>query len=108
MTVTRADRQALGGAPAETGTPKGSGYMWSMEFEKMLRKHCCFLTAETALDPDAPMTHLGMDSMAIVSFLMDLEETFGFEFSEEQMTPEMFATPGTLWTALEGYFVSLF
>lgn len=81
--------------------------MWSVKFEEILRKHCSLLQADTALDPDIPASYLGLDSMAIVSFLVDLEEMYGFEFSEEDITPEVFATPGTLWAALEEYFTSM-
>lgn len=40
---------------------------------------------------------LGLNSMAVVQLLTDLEETFGLELPDELVTEETFGTVGSLW-----------
>ena len=39
-----------------------------------------------AISPDATMTELGLDSLALIELLFDLEDKFGIEFPEERVT----------------------
>jgi acyl carrier protein len=73
---------------------------WPDQYEKLLRAHCRFLGDGSPVDPDTHLATLGMDSMEIVSLIVDLEDGFGFQLPEELLAPEVFATPGTLWDAL--------
>jgi len=42
-----------------------------------------------------------LDSMAVVNVITALEEYFGVEFDDEEITAEMFETVGTLTAAVE-------
>ena len=39
-----------------------------------------------AISHDATMTELGLDSLALIELLFDLEDKFGIEFPEERVT----------------------
>lgn len=73
---------------------------WTDQYEALLRAHCRLDDGVTFLQPDTGFALLGVDSMEIVSLVVDLEDELGFEFPEDLLTPEVFATPGTLWDAL--------
>jgi acyl carrier protein len=75
-------------------------YEWTDEYEALLRAHCRPDDGVTSIQPDTRLAHLGIDSMEVVSLVVDLEDLLGFEFPEDLLTPEVFATPGTLWEAL--------
>ncbi|MFC8426342.1 phosphopantetheine-binding protein [Streptomyces sp. NPDC057236] len=74
---------------------------WDSRFEKVLRAHLPLLGADRALAPDAALSGLGLDSLASVQLLVSLEETFEVAIPDEMLTPENFATPGSLWTAVD-------
>lgn len=49
--------------------------------------------AQTAVpDPEANLADAGLDSLRIVGFLLDLERTFGIQFSPQEMNAENFQT----------------
>lgn len=60
-----------------------------------------------AAEPDAdavlehPFDELGVDSLAMVNLIVELENALGITMPDEILTPEAFASPGTLWKALE-------
>lgn len=78
--------------------------MWTDEFEAVLKRHCRFTSEDARLDPDIPMTLLGVDSMEIISLIVDLESVIGAQIPEDALTPQAFATPGALWDMLNHYF----
>ena len=51
-----------------------------------------------AISPDATMTELGLDSLALIELLFDLEDKFGIEFPEERVT---FTTLGEAATVID-------
>ena len=72
---------------------------WPTDFEETLRG---YLAAGSApLDPDVPLTDLGLDSLGMVGLILDLETVLGFSFPEEQVTPATFYSTGSLWAAVE-------
>lgn len=73
----------------------------SENFEFTVRRHCRFIEPQETIDPDALMTSLGADSLEIVELIVDLEDEFRVSFTEELLTPQVFATPGTIWRAIE-------
>lgn len=73
---------------------------WTDQYEALLRAHCRLDEGVACIQPDTAFALLGIDSMEIVSLVVDLEDMLGFEFPEDLLTPEVFATPGTLWDAL--------
>jgi acyl carrier protein len=78
--------------------------MWLDLYERVVRQHCRFVDADSPLDPDTPMTQLGIDSMEIVNLIIDLEDSFEFAIPDDLLAPEVFITPGTLWKALADRF----
>ena len=55
------------------------------------------LTAQTALLGSVPE----LDSMAVVTVLASIEETFGIRIDDEEVSAELFATVGTLTSFVE-------
>ncbi len=72
----------------------------SPEFETVLRRHLKYLAPDAALDPDAPLNKLGLDSMKAVDLVFDLEDELGVALPDEAMTSETFGTARSLWAAL--------
>lgn len=57
--------------------------------------------ADLELDPCTALSALGLDSMALVSLLLDLEETFDFQIPDELLSARTFETATSLWDAIE-------
>ena len=74
--------------------------MWSEPFERAVRGHLHYLPRDVALEPDAPLRDLGLDSLGAVDLLADLEAGFGVRFTDEALDLDTFSTAGTLWTTL--------
>lgn len=72
-------------------------------FVEVLRRQCRFVEPDAPIDMDASLESLGVDSLGMVSLVVDLEDEFQMAIPDELMTDEVFATPTALWTALEGY-----
>jgi acyl carrier protein len=75
--------------------------IWSDDFDVVMRRHCRFIEPQERIDPDALMSSLGADSLEIVELIVDLEIRFRISFSEELLTPQVFATPLGIWSAVE-------
>lgn len=54
---------------------------------------------EQGADPDldAPLTGYGLDSLASISLMLELEDQLAVTFPEESLTPEAFSTTRSLW-----------
>ncbi|GAA2604867.1 MULTISPECIES: phosphopantetheine-binding protein [Streptomyces] len=76
--------------------------MWDTTFEKILRNQLPFLPAAEALDSEAELKDLGLDSMGMVALLSDLESSYGVRFTDDALDASTFATPGVLWRTLGG------
>jgi acyl carrier protein len=74
---------------------------WPTDFEHILRKHCRFTDSETAIDPDASLTALGVDSFGLLVFIFEIEERFSLNFPDAMLTGDAFTTPRTVWRAVE-------
>jgi acyl carrier protein len=73
---------------------------WDERFEAVIRANVPFLPADEPLKPSASLFDLGLDSMGTVQLLLELEETFGVTFPDEALTPEVFASPASLWEVI--------
>ncbi|MFE9040570.1 phosphopantetheine-binding protein [Streptomyces sp. NPDC007818] len=73
---------------------------WTPRFEEVLREHLPLLEDGRDLPPDASLTTLGLDSLSTVHLLIGLEDALGVTIPDALLTPENFATAGTLRTAL--------
>ncbi len=77
-----------------------SAHMWDATFEDLLRKQLPFLPADTALDADAELRDLGLDSMGSVELLTLLEDAYDVRFVDDMLSLVTFRTPAVLWAAL--------
>ena len=82
---------------AETYALASESMEWDERFEAVIRANVQFLPADQSLGPGDSLFDLGLDSMGTIQLLLELEETFGVTFPDEALTPEVFATPGSLW-----------
>jgi acyl carrier protein len=72
---------------------------WTYEFESILRKHLP-LASEGPIPPAAELRDLGLDSMELVSLLLDMEEGFNIMVPDELLVGPTFATAESLWSAV--------
>lgn len=70
-------------------------------FQEMLRRHLKYLDADADLDLDAELKPLGLDSMASLDLLFDIEDTFSVTLPDEYLTEETFTTGRSLKEAVE-------
>lgn len=70
-------------------------------FEEIVTANCPMAEAGKPLSPDVDLVELGMDSLQIISTMLQLEEAFEVTLPEEHMTLETFTTPGHLWAFVE-------
>ncbi|EMF01999.1 acyl carrier protein [Streptomyces mobaraensis NBRC 13819 = DSM 40847] len=73
---------------------------WDDRFEQVLRRNLPDLPAEDALLPEADLMDLGLDSMGMISLLMDLETEYGVRIPESELTFEAFASVAGLWAVV--------
>jgi acyl carrier protein len=71
------------------------------ELEKIVRTCLPYLGADDPLPGDAELPRLGLDSMATVTLLLELEDTLGVEFPDALLVPETFATVRSLRAVCE-------
>ncbi len=60
--------------------------------EAVVRPHLKFLAAGDALEPSRNLGEAGLDSMASIDLLLDLERTFGVAISDDDLTENSFTT----------------
>lgn len=74
---------------------------WPKEFEEVLRGFRGFANPEAEIDPDVPFVALGVDSLTMLSPIVEGEEALGTILSPESLTKESLLTsPGSLWQVL--------
>ena len=59
----------------------------SRKLEAVLRPHLRFLEGNAPLGRDQPLGDLGLDSMAAVNLLLDLEQAFDVQIPDEGLYP---------------------
>jgi acyl carrier protein len=79
---------------------------WPDRFEQILLPYVTDPDHGDALDADIPLAALGIDSMAVVGLMIELEAEFGFSFSEESVNPQTFYSPGSLWSVVSRFATS--
>lgn len=67
----------------------------------LIRSRCRFLPDDAPLNPDAPLSTLGVDSLEIVDLIIEIEDSFGMEIPQELLTPEVFKCARTIWQAVD-------
>lgn len=73
---------------------------WPQTFDALLRRHCRLVADDDAIDQDTELPALGVDSLEVVELIIGFEDEFGIAIPQELLTPQVFATPKTLWTAM--------
>ncbi|WP_395575247.1 phosphopantetheine-binding protein [Streptomyces sp. BK79] len=76
--------------------------MWDEKFEAIVRRHLPFLGHDEELTASTALRDLGLDSLATVELLSDLEHAYDLRFVDEALTLSTFATPERLWLTLRG------
>jgi len=66
----------------------------------VLDQHARLPIGASSLDPDADLFNAGMSSHASVSVMLALEDRFDFEFPDQMLTRNVFATIGALSAAV--------
>ncbi len=72
-----------------------------LRFESVLRPRLRLLAADHPLDYSQNLGKLGLDSMAAIDLLMDLESSLGTPIPDELLTAETFATAQSLLDTLK-------
>lgn len=67
-------------------------------FDGILHKHLPLCDGD--IPRDAPLADLGLDSLATVSLVMELEENMEIAIPDDLLIPETFATAAALWDAI--------
>jgi acyl carrier protein len=62
----------------------------------VLRDHMPDAPAQGALDPEANLVDLGIDSLRLVELIISLEDSFDMLIPDEEMLAENFRTVGTI------------
>lgn len=74
---------------------------WDEKFEAVLRRSLPYLALDQSMAPTATLLDLGLDSLATIQLILDLEGSFDVVVPDESMTAESFQTVGSLWRMLE-------
>jgi len=74
--------------------------VWPREFETALRQNLPHLTTASILSPADRLIDLGLDSMATVALVIDIEDACGVELPDEVLVPDTFDTAASLWAAV--------
>ena len=70
-------------------------------YEDVLRRHLKHLPDGAPLRPDSDLKGLGLDSMASVDLLFELEDTFDVALPDDYLVERTFATPQALREAID-------
>ncbi|MFE7482084.1 phosphopantetheine-binding protein [Streptomyces sp. NPDC057552] len=94
-TLTGTPAEETGDKPAE----KTGDEPWDAGYVTVLRSVLSRLG--TDVGPETSLRAAGLDSLALVELLVRLEETYAVTIPDDDLSPESFATAGSLWTVVE-------
>lgn len=72
--------------------------LWPQEFESLLRSYLPQLSDQSPLTGDLSLRNSGLDSLGIVSLLLDLEQRFDVSIPDELLDATAFSTPRGVWS----------
>ncbi len=75
--------------------------MLQKDFESLLRKHLKYLPESDFLDADRALQDYGLDSMASVSLLLEIEDTYDIVMPDKYLVEATFSTAHALWNVVE-------
>jgi acyl carrier protein len=70
------------------------------KLQNVLRSHLPEAAPDGPLALDSTLVELGIDSLRLVEFIIDLEDTFQIAIPDEEMLADNFNTVGTVSTLL--------
>lgn len=79
--------------------------LWTATFEETLRAYLPLLPADEPLGAELDLAGHGLDSLATVSLLLDLEEAFDVTIPDHLLAESTFATPAALWSTIESLLI---
>ena len=71
------------------------------KLQEILRSKLRFLSADAAVPKDEDLGKLGLDSMASIDLLMEIEHQLGVQIPDEMMTVDTFSTGNHLLAVIE-------
>lgn len=89
-----------GSVGGSAGTGDTAGPPWEEPFEQLLHEAVPGLPAGP-IDPAADLNKAGLDSLASVQLLLELEAAFGLSVPDDDLDWRMFDTPLSLWRVVE-------
>jgi len=69
--------------------------------QKLLRPHLKFISASEPLTADSHLGALGLDSMAAINLLFDLEQEFEIQITDEAISENTFTTLTHLYALVD-------
>lgn len=73
---------------------------WEEGFENILREFLPDLPAAAQLEPDIILRDFGLDSLAVVGLLLEVESAYDIAFPDEELNLNTFSTPAKLWETI--------
>ncbi|MFC4507128.1 MULTISPECIES: phosphopantetheine-binding protein [Streptomyces] len=93
-TAAKDDTTAMTDTATETAVP------WDETYEELLHQTLPRLAAKGPLRTDSSLKAAGLDSMAMVELLVQVEQAYGVSIPDEQLVADTFATPTSLWAVV--------
>jgi acyl carrier protein len=75
---------------------------WPADFEQIVRARCARMEASSPLPAEVPLTALGVDSLGMLTLIVQLEETFEVMFPDEALAGDALLTPQSAWATVHG------
>ncbi|MFE9632764.1 phosphopantetheine-binding protein [Streptomyces sp. NPDC006463] len=75
-------------------------HCWDDRYETVLAELLPRLAEQRPLSADCGLRAAGLDSMAVVELLVQLEEAYRVAIPDEELGPEAFETVGSLWAVV--------
>lgn len=69
-------------------------------FVELLRRHLPLLEPGAEPDPTTPLDTYGLDSLASIALMLEIEDAFDVAFPDELMTGRTFENVTNLWAAV--------
>jgi acyl carrier protein len=74
---------------------------WDDRYLALLHENLPEFPDDATLEADTDLVAAGLDSVQLISLVMALESEYGVTFADEYFSSKTFATPGTVWTAVQ-------
>lgn len=75
--------------------------MLDTKFEQLLHQHLKYLPPSEPVDEDRMLEDYGFDSLAAVSLLLEIEDTYDIVMPDKYLVGNTFSTARTLWEVVE-------